>query len=329
MATVQGAHSSYSEPTVTGGNREDLSDVLKDLSPTEVPFYSACGSSKATATNYEWLTDTLEEPAFNANIEGQDANPAPAASRIRMGNYTQSLKKNAVVTHTQERVLKGGGIKGEMAYQVGRRMKAMKRDAEHILVGVHNAKVAGSTSVAREMGSFSSYLGDENGDIDLPGSSIADAGDGTRPGGDGSSAFVPGTARALTENIFKDALSQLWVQSGGNENIIAVCGAKQRGIISEFAGSATRYVTTDDARLQASIDVYDGDFHTVTVVPDRFCLVDSLFLVDSEYVNIADLDPMNSYDLGKTGDSYKKEIRWEFTLEVTNPRAHVHIADLL
>ena len=130
MTQAVGSHSSYSEPIVTGGNREDLSDVLWDISPTETPGITALGKGKCTATNHEHLTDSLEDVADNKHIEGDDAAPEKAASRVRMGNYTQILKKHAVVTGTQEKVLKGGGIKSEMAYQVGRRMKAIKRDAE-------------------------------------------------------------------------------------------------------------------------------------------------------------------------------------------------------
>jgi len=68
MAQAQGAHSSYDEPIGTGGNREDLSDILFDVSPTETPFITAIGKNKATATSHDWLTDELEAPADNAHI---------------------------------------------------------------------------------------------------------------------------------------------------------------------------------------------------------------------------------------------------------------------
>jgi hypothetical protein len=329
MAQAAGAHSSYSEPIGTGGNREDLSDLLWDISPTETPGLTACGRTKSTATAHDYLTDRLEEAGDNAHVEGDDASPVSAAPRIRLSNYTQIFKKHAVVTGTQERVLKGGGIKSEMAYQLGRRMKAMKRDAEFAVFGANTAKVAGTNSTARKMGSFSAYLGDEDGDIELPGNSFISATDGTPPGGDGADAPGAGATKAeLTEDMLKAALSQLWNQSGGNDNIIALCGSYNRGVMSEFTSAATRNVSTDDRRLVASIDVYDGDFHTVTITPDRFSLPGNVFLIDPEYLKVADLRAINSYDLAKTGDSYRKEVIWEWTLEVCNPRAHINIADL-
>lgn len=321
MAQAAGAHSSYDEPIGSGGNREDLSDMIFDLSPTETPFVSAIKKGEATATNHEWLTDALEDAGNNAHIEGDDANPSAAASRIRLGNYTQIFKKHAVVTGTQEKVMKGGGIKSEMAYQVSRRMKAIKRDVERACIGVSNAKVAGNDTTAREMGSLDSYLAD---------GSFIDLGTGA-DGPTGNGVDIPdlsmATPGALTEAKFADASSVLWDQSGGNENIIALAGRKNRGIISNFTASSSRRVNTDDKKLTASIKVYDGDFHTITVMPDRFVLATSVFLIDPEYLKLCDLRPLSSKDLAVLGDSSRKELIWETTLEVCNPLACVNMAN--
>ena len=319
MVQAVGAHSSYDEPIATGGNREDLSDILFDVSPTETPFITACKKGKATATAHDYLTDALEDPADNANIEGDDAAPADALARVRLSNYTQILKKHAVVTGTQEKVLKGGGIKSEMAYQVARRMKAIKRDAERAFIGAANAKVAGNDTTPRELGSFETYM---TSDTYFGGATFV------APSGNGVDVGTPGTPRALDEAILKAALAILWNQSGGNENILGIAGSFNRGQVSTFTASSTRYVTTDDKKLVASIDVYDGDFHTVTMTPDRFSDPASLFLVDPEYVSVADLRPLFTKDLAVLGDSTRKELVWETTLEVCNPLAHVQVAGL-
>ena len=319
MAQAEGAHSSYDEPIATGGNREDLSDVLFDVSPTETPFITAIKKNKATGTSHDWLTDALEDPADNAHIEGDDAAPVDPASRDRLSNYTQIFKKHAVVTGTQEKVLKGGGIKSEMAYQVARRLKAMKRDGERAMIGIANPKVAGDDTTARELGSFETYMSDTS----YQGGSGA-----ASPTGNGVDAGTPGTPRALDEDVLKAALAQLWNQSGGNENILGITGSFNRGVVSTFTASSTRYVTTDDKKLVASIDVYDGDFHTVTMSPDRYCAADSLHLVDTEYAAVSDLRPAFTKDLAVTGDSIRKEVVWETTLEICNPLAHVQIAGL-
>ncbi len=41
------------------GQREDLTDVIYNISPTETPFMSSIGKTKATAVYHEWQTDSL------------------------------------------------------------------------------------------------------------------------------------------------------------------------------------------------------------------------------------------------------------------------------
>lgn len=320
MTVAVGARTSYDEPIGTGGNREDLSDVLFDVSPTETPLIMAAKKGKATATSHDWLTDVLEDPEANAHVEGDDATPVAAASRVRLANFTQIFKKHAVVSGTQEKVLKGGGIKSEMAYQVARRLKAMKRDAERAKIGVATVKEAGDDTVTpRFLGSFQTYMTSDT--------FFGGAGFGA-PTGNSVDTGSGGTLRALDETILKAGLEVLWNNSGGNENILAICGSHVRGVISTFTSSSTRYVTTDDKKLVASIDVYDGDFHTVTVTPDRYSDANSLFLVDPEFVSCNDLRSVFTKDLAINGDSTRKEIVWETTLEMCNPLAHVQIAGL-
>jgi hypothetical protein len=87
-------------------------------------------------------------------------------------------------------------------------------------------------------------------------------------------------------------------------------------------------VNTDDKKLTTSIDIYEGDFHDVKITPDRFLKAGSMFIVDPEYVKLSELRPLHMYDLAKVGDSIRKQLIWELTLEVCDERAHAYIADL-
>lgn len=319
MAIATGAHSTYDEPIATGGNREDLSDVIRDVSPTETPCLTMIGTTKATATNHEWLVDALADAADNAVLEGGDVVGSDPASRSRLGNYTQILSKNSVVSGTQEKALKGGGVKSEMAYQMARRMKEMKRDLERAIVGVSNAKVAGNETAAREFGSLDSYLTTNN----------QVAATSTTPTGDGSDVSnYAGTDRDLTQAILEDGLQSLFTNSGGNEAVNMLVSAHNKGVISTFTASSSRFVTTDDKKLTSSIDVFVGDFHTVRIIPDRFIKAGLAFVIDPEYLKLANMRPIHSFDLAKNGDSVRKQIVWETTLEVCNEKAHVLFGDL-
>jgi hypothetical protein len=98
--------------------------------------------------------------------------------------------------------------------------------------------------------------------------------------------------------------------------------------VSSFTGGSTRYVDTNTKELIHSIDVYVGDFHTLKVVPCRQIPGEIAYCIDPEYLALAELRPLHSYDLAKTGDNYKREMIWEATIEVCNEAAHGIIGDL-
>lgn len=315
MAIITGATVS----TSVVGNREDLSDVLWDVSPTDTPLLSMMGKTEASATTHEWLTEALAAAADNKCIEGNPATGVAAEARVRLSNYCQILSKTPTVTGTQEIVAKGGGIKSEMAHQVAQKMKEIKRDLEFAMIGQANAKVNRGASTAPEMGSLHSYLVTNTQKVSP---STANAGNG------GALSDGAGTDAALTETILKAGLSSLYTNSGGSDSVNLVCNAANKAIISTFTGSSTRYAVTDDKKLVASIDVYVGDFHTVKVVPSRQAMAGYAYIVDPEYLKLAELRKLHVKDLPEAGDYKNKLLLWECTLEVCNEKAHVLIQDL-
>ena len=304
----------------TVGNREDLSDMIFDVSPHETPILSAIKKSKASNTNHEWQTDALAAAASNANIEGDDDQNANAlTATTRLNNNTQILKKKMIVSGTQERGMNHAGVKSEMAYQEAKKMKEIKLDCEFALLdnglAVGNAKVAGNTTTAREMASLATYLT----------SNISVGATGAAATGDGTDTLTAGTDRDFTEALLTTVLATSW-DNGGDPSLLAV-SSTNKGIVSDFAGGSTRYIDTNTKELVHSIDVYVGDFHTLKVVPCRQLVGDNVYGIDTQYLALADLRPLNSYDLAKTGDNFKREMVWETTLEVCNEAAHFLVAD--
>ena len=328
MAIAAGSHSTYDEPIATGGNREDLSDILYDVSPTETPVLTGMGRTKATATNHEWLQDALAAAAANAALEGGDMVGSDPADRARCSNYTQILTKNSVVPGTQEAVDKGGGIKSEMAYQMARRIREIKRDAEFMIVGQTIAKGAGSESAARVAGSLDSYL--------KTNMQLAASGSSTLTGNGVDVSDYAGANRAIDETIFKEALSDIWDNSSGNDSLTAIVPSATKKVISGFTGADERFASTDDKKLVNTIDVYVGDFQTVRIVPDRFCKSIAggatsgglAFILDWEYLKLAELRKLHTIDIATVGDATKKQLIWECTLEVCHEKAHAVIGDL-
>ena len=281
------------------GNREDVSDIITNITPTETPLYSMFGKTKAKSTYHEWLEDELNAPGANAQVEGADYPTDSSTTRTRKGNYTQIFAKTAKVTATQEVVAKYG-IKSELAYQMANRMKEIAKDVEYAIIN-NTSKVAGDASTARQMGGIQAFVTtnvDDNG----------------------------GTARDLTEDLLNDGIQSAW-QAGGDPNVVVVCG-KHKRTISGFTAGATKYLEAEDKRLVAAVDVYESDFGVVRIIPHRYMLTDTLFILDTNYWKTAYLRPFKVKDIPPTGDYVAKAIIGELTLEARAEKANAIIKDL-
>ena len=138
------------------GIREDLSDVIYNVDPSETPFYSKSAKTKAKNTLVEWQTQALRASAVNAHIEG-DATAADAVTpTVRLGARTQIFKNAVVISDTDEAVDNAGRAK-EMAYQTLLIAKEQKLDIEKALFA-NQGNVVGSNTAARKTGGVPSWL---------------------------------------------------------------------------------------------------------------------------------------------------------------------------
>ena len=310
--------------TVTAvGQREDLTDVIYDISPTDTPFMSSVGKTKANAVYHEWQTDSLAAVnASNAAVEGDDAASATLTPTVRRGNRTQISQKTIQVSGTLEQVDKAGR-KSEKAYQLSKASAELKRDMETILLS-NQASDAGGASTARKLGGLQTWLNTNY------------EGSGTAGTGDGTTARVVGTDAAFTETMLKSAVKKAY-EAGGNPSVLMV-SPTQKQVVSAFAGIAEqRYMAPSEGQstIVGAADVYLSDFGALSVVPNRFIpqdpapdTGDTAFVLDPEYASIAYLRPFATNELAKTGDSEKTQLLVEYTLEVKNEAAHAIIADL-
>jgi hypothetical protein len=301
------------------GQREDLTDVIYNISPTETPILSSLARTKATAVYHEWQTDTLAAATTNnAQVEGDDATAATISPTTRLGNYTQIVAKTIQVSGTMMAV-DLAGRRAEKAYQLSKASQELKRDQETI-ISANQGRSAGNSSTARKMGSLLSWLKTN---------SNYNTTDGANPTTIGVSTRSDGTTRTFTEAILKDGVQQVYT-SGGSPKILVV-GPALKQTVSAFAGiAAQRYMAPDNAptTIIGAADVYLSDFGSISVVPDRFVRSRDAFILDPEYAAIGYLRPFQTNELAKTGDSEKTQILAEFTMEMRNEAAHGILADL-
>jgi len=300
------------------GQREDLTDVIYNISPTETPFMSSIGKTKATAVYHEWQTDSLAAATTaNAAIEGADASDATLSPTVRLGNYTQIIEKTIKVSGTLDAVNKAGR-KSEKAYQLAKASSELKRDLETILLS-NQGRSAGSSTTARKLGSLLSWI-KTNSDVGSGGADPATIGVSTR---------TDGTQRTFTEALLKTVVAEVYT-SGGSPKILMV-GAAGKQKVSSFAGIAAQRFqapANTPTTIIGAADVYMSDFGTMSVVPNRFMRTREALVLDPEYAALAYLRPFQTVELAKAGDADKTQILAEVTLEVKNEAAHGGIFDL-
>lgn len=307
------------------GNREDLEDVIYNISPIETPFLTMAKRTTAKAVYHEWQTDALTAAATNQLIEGDDAVNGTATPTTRMGNWTQISGKYAVVTDTQNAVDKAGRG-NEMSYQVAKKLNELKRDMEFALVGNQGA-TAGSAASPRSSAGIEAWLTrGPNATAATVGNStdVGATSEGTTPGyktGGFAGPTDASTGGSVSVGTLKAVIANVWT-NGGNPNIILV-GAAVKQKISGFAGIATLYreagMTAKGTAIVGAADLYVSDFGEHRVVPDRFVRASVALVLDMDYWSVAFLRKVSQKELARTGSSEKRFIDVEFCLVAQNP----------
>jgi len=320
--------------------REDLIDLIYNISPTETPFMMMAGRGSCSARKHEWQMDQLSAAADNANIEGLliDTGEIDASvASIRVANFTQISDKNISVTGTSE-VVNKAGRNSELSYQLAKRAKELKRDMEFTMVGNVPANMAsdagaGAGATARRSAAVQAQFHEDwfTTGTKLPGDNISR---GAGAGADGGfvittdifDAPTDGTQRPLLESDLKGVIQGAWT-NGGDPTVVMV-GPFNKTVISGFTGNSTRFDRGEDKRLVSAIDVYVSDFGEHRIVPNRFQRERDVFALTPELFTMCYLRPFRQHALAKIGDSEERTLLAEWTLKLSNNAGSGIVADV-
>lgn len=315
MAIVTNTFATYSAGAA-GGNREDLVDIIYNISPVEFPFQANIAKNKATAITHEWQTDALAAAGANAVVEGDDSTVSysftAVTSTSRLSNTCQISRKDVVVAGTQDAVNKAGRER-EIVYQLVKRSKELRRDMEFVLTNNQTPVTTGAAATARVLRPLVGWY-----------STNVQANGGSN--GTTTAARVDGTQRAATESLAKAAIQSSWTQ-GGDPDLIMV-GPFNKTVVSSWTGNNTRMQDTSNGKLMAAISVYESDFGRHKIVANRFSRERDMHIITTDLWAVSYLRPIRTIDLAKTGDNEKGMIIAEYTLESRNQAGSALVADL-
>jgi len=315
----------YFDTYLAKGIREDLTDVIYNISPSDTPFVSNISSGSAKGTYHEWQQDSLAAPANSPVAEGADAVESALTPTVRLGNYCQINTKTFAISGT-DLVADNAGRGVEMAYQEAKKGLELRKDIEYRNVGINAAQAAGAgnaggSPVARQSATVLSWI--------KTNTNKATSGTvGVDPTGNGTGVRTDGTTRTFTEPMLTDVIDKIYLVGGNPDTLM--CNTTQKRIISQtFTGSAdNRQIMVPDKRVINAVDFYESDYGVLSIVPNRYMRQRDVFVLDTEMWEIAYHRPFFSHDLAKVGDSERKQMLVEWTLVAKHEASSGGVFDL-
>lgn len=313
MTLITNAVTTYGTTT----NREDLADVIYNISPADTPLYSMAAKTRATAVLHEWSTDALAAvDTANAQLEGDALTRAASTTPSRVQNYCQIMKKDATVTGTQ-RASNLAGADDMMDLQMAKKGLELRKDIEYALLGPQGQN-AGGASTARTMRGFNAWISG-NGSRGTGGSDAANA-------TAGATDATTGSLRTFDEDMLKDAIKDAY-DDGGEPSVVLV-GTFNKQKVSTFTGRTTAREMVKVGTIQGAAAMYASDFGDLKIMASRTQRGRDAFVIDPTKVKVAALRNFEREELGRVGDADTNVIYWEGTLEMCNANAHAIVADL-
>jgi hypothetical protein len=278
--------------------REDLLDVLTNIDPTEHNFMDLVATADAAGVLHEWPVDTLDTPGDNASVESADAATASMTNPTRVQNLTQIFTKPYVISGTEQAV-KQAGFADRKAYEISKKMKALKNDME--LAFVRGSSVTGNgTNVASRLKGVKNFI---------------------------TTNSTSQSGVSLSETILQAYLANSWTNGGKVDNILV--GATLKTRISGFSANNTRFVGADEKKLVNTINLYATDFgaEVVEMKLHRYVTIsgdvnNDIIGVQADTWGIAYLRKPFNKDLAPTGDAEKGMLITEATVEARAEKAN-------
>lgn len=275
--------------------KESVLDMITNISPTETYLLSNLQRSSATDEMHFTPRDTLRTPALRSSVEGADPT-YDGNDPTRALNMLQIIQVGFDVTDTESATDRWGQPEDRIAQETDKALKDWGNFAEFALV--RSTLVTGNNSTARQMEGLKEAL-----TLDTSQSGVS-----------------------LSETILNNYLQNVWNQGSDVDTILAPMYHKRK--ISAFGGGGTKFYNQEDRRLVLPIEIYESDASgkPVKLVAHRYVQQSGdtnydLIGYDSEKFAVAYLRAPKVESLAKTGDSEKRRVVGELTLETRSDLA--------
>ena len=336
MATITSA----SAVTLADGIREDLGNIIFNVSPFQTPFTSGIGQVSATADNHEWLTDNYAASAGSNGVveaEAIAASDSDNSARVRLGNRIQIAQKVVAVTKKAEMFDRAGVPGKEMAYQLMKLGKELQMDVERQTLAItldgtgsaegtigtqnlsagtgRNIKATGSSSARGNSAGLPYFL--------LANQSVGATGAVNNANTGEANVLDPGNNGNFAEGTLETLLDGVWNNSGDFGNVKLMASA---GVVTKVRGATGMSTTvstdlngnaTDGGNIINRVAVYVSQFGPIAVVPNKHMPINTLYVLDMSTWKLATGGgkKIHTTDIATTASAEKKLLECYYTLE--------------
>lgn len=286
-----------------GTRREDLLDVIGDVTPDDTPLATMLGTSTAKNTLHEWLEEYITPPTSVTYVaEGAQTTYTGLSQPVRRNNITAIIDRPFRVSGT-ERAVNLAGMDDPMTYQSAKALRSWKMDQEYTLV--NGALASGASGTARQMAGLINVIT--------------------------TLATSRNSGTSLSETEFQDMAQDSWTQGGNQfafDLVLVPFGLKRK--IDGFTAGNTKYVDATDKKLTAPVQIYEtsAGIHRILqhrYVPSAAATPGPRFIgIKEDLYKVAYLRKPFREMLAKDGDRENGHVVGEFTLEYLAERSSVN-----
>tara|TARA_Y100000310_G_scaffold327334_1_gene393525 strand:- start:3227 stop:4252 length:1026 start_codon:yes stop_codon:yes gene_type:complete len=330
------AANTYASPGTTGGNREDLRDILTILEPEQTPVVSAMNKGPAPKGTYtEVLADELDAPTTDGQPEGKDISQFAnkAVKRQRFGNNIQIATRDFGVTDVQM-LVETAAVSNEYEYAKMKTLREMKRDLESTICSNNERNQGNGTDAWKTRGLFK-WTGSDR--ADGSGNVLANR---TAPDNVPVEYRTPAAqdinaAGNLTETLLNGVLQSLFETHSAKKTYMGVFGPEVVEKIDNFtriepASDTRRYTINDDAAkktINLEVKVFNSSFGRVNVIPSVFLdrsgatfNTEAGLILDLELVALQYMEGLHVVNLDDEGGGPRGYAKTIYNLMCKNPK---------
>jgi hypothetical protein len=227
--------------------------------------------------------------------EGANGKKAIAKARTKPNNYVQTFSRTVQIAGVQEAIKKLGGITSEIDYQVLQAMRQLALELEKTLIMGVKAQVGNGSSTYRTMGGLWGMVATNR----------------TQDSG------------VVDTDALEADIKKIW-DAGGVPRVIICCGAMAQAISTLYASRIQVDINTTIGGHGVTSIINPLGAGPIAIIPHRLIANGEYFMLDTAKVGLGYIRPFHMKPLATDGDSEKRWIGGDYTLELLNEKAHAY-----